>query len=160
MEKKQAKFEARQQQEEFLRAKKLKELEKERIIKEKERQKEEEQMKEDEALRKLKEDQEKKESEEYDKWKDGIIIEEEGENIVDINDEGLINEFLNYIKLRKVVSLEDLSGQFKLPATELIDRLKFLESQNRICGIIDDRGKYIFITEKELAVLFLFNIRR
>lgn len=46
-----------------------------------------------------------------------------------------------------------MSGVFKINSSELIDRLRLLESQGRICGIIDDRGKYIYLTEKELAAI-------
>ena len=115
---------------------------------------EEERKKEEEALNKIKEEQLKKEEEEYNKWKDFMAVQDEGEENVDVNSEDLINDFINYIKLRKVVSLEDLSGEFKLSPNDLVDRLKYLESQGRICGIIDDRGKYIYMTEKELQVIF------
>ncbi len=53
--------------------------------------------------------------------------------------------------MRKVVSLEDLSGVFKLSPNDVVDRLTVLEAQGKISGIVDDRGKYIFLTEKELA---------
>jgi hypothetical protein len=152
MEKKQAKEEAREYQKMVLEAKRLKEQEKEREMKEREMKKDEEKRKEDEILMKLKEEQEKKEQEEFNQWKDLFNVKEEGEEAVDIDSEDLLNDFLNYIKLRKVVSLEDLSGQFKINANDLVDRLKLLESQGRICGIIDDRGKYIYLIEKELQV--------
>merc|ERR1711957_884677 len=64
------------------------------------------------------------------------------------------------IKIRKVVSLEDLTGKFKIPSGELVEKLNYLESTNRICGIIDDRGKYIFLTEKELQSIEKIFIQR
>ena len=70
-----------------------------------------------------------------------------------MNNEDLIQNFVNYIKLRKVVSLEDLSGVFKVNPNDLVERLKILESQGRIAGIVDDRGKYIYMTERELAAI-------
>jgi hypothetical protein len=152
MEKKKAKEEQRDYQKQILEMKRLKEQEKDREIKEREMKREEEQKKEEDAMNKLKEEQKKKEEEEYNKWKDFMAVQDEGEENVDNNSEDLINDFINYIKLRKVVNLEDLSGEFKLSASDLVDRLKHLESQGRICGIIDDRGKYIYMTEKELQV--------
>lgn len=151
MEKKKMKEEQREYQKQMLEAKKLREQEKEREYLEKDRKREEERQKEEEILKKLKDDQEKKENEIFDQWKDKFNIMEEGEEHVDINNEDLINDFINYIKLRKVVALEDLSGQFKINSNELIERLKSLEDNGRICGIIDDRGKYIYLTDKELA---------
>ena len=110
--------------------------------------------------KKIKDEQIKKEEAIYDQWKGGFTVGDQGEELSDLNDENLINDFINYIKLRKVVPLEDLSGEFKLSNNvshlylnqDLLDRLRELENQGRICGIIDDRGKYIFLSEKELTV--------
>ena len=93
-----------------------------------------------------------KEEEMLNQWKGEFTIAETGEDNLDFSNENLIEDFLNYIKIRKVVSLEDLSGEFKINSAELVDRLQQFEKQGRICGIIDDRGKYIYITDKELAV--------
>ena len=29
-----------------------------------------------------------------------------------------------------------------------------MENDGRICGIIDDRGKYLFLSEKDLTVIY------
>jgi DNA-binding MarR family transcriptional regulator len=49
------------------------------------------------------------------------------------------------------VSLDDLAGTFKISSSEVVSRLKDFELNGRICGIVDDRGKYIYLTEKELS---------
>lgn len=152
MEKKKAKEENREHIRQFTEMKKLREEEREREMKEREMKRDEERQKEEDLLRQLKEEQEKRDLAEFDKWKGGFAIAEEGEEKADIDSEDLINDFLTYIKLRKVVSLEDLSGQFKINPNDVVDRLKILESQGKICGIVDDRGKYIYLTEKELQV--------
>lgn len=152
MEKKKAKEEERELNRLILEEKKTKKQEKEKILEEKEKQKEEERLKEEEIERKIREDLKKKEEEEFNKWKDCFDIKEEGEEFEDLTSENMINDFINYIKTRKIVSLEDLSGKFKLSFNELIEKLNYLENSNRLCGIIDDRGKYIFLTEKELKV--------
>jgi len=154
------KQENREYQKMLMEEKKLKEQEKERINQERDMKRDEEKRLEEEALKKLKEEQEKKENEIYDKWKDQMVVAEEGEEVGDLNSEDLINEFINYIKLRKIVSLEDLSGVFKINPNELVERLNFLESQGRISGIVDDRGKYIYLTEKELASIERIFIQR
>ena len=153
MMKKQEKAEQREYQKQMLEAKKLREQQKEKEMLLKEQMKAEEKKKLEEELQKLKEEQEKKDNEIYNQWKDMIKVGEEGEERVDFNDENVINDFLNYIKIRKVVSLEDLSGVFKIPPNDLVDKLNFLEQQGRILGIIDDRGKYIYITEKEMSMI-------
>ena len=151
--KKKEKEEHRLQIKQMLEAKKLKEQEKERERIKKEKLKEEKEKEYEEALKKAKEEEKKKEDDIYNKWKDQIKIGEEGEEKFDFSNEKIINEFLNYIKIRKVISLEDLSGTFKLSPNELVEKLNFFEKEGKILGIIDDRGKYIYITEKEMNMI-------
>ena len=153
MEKKHNKDENRQYMKQMIEDKKLREQEKERDYVEREAKRDEEKRKEEELLQKLKQEQEQKENDIYNQWKDDIAIAEEGEEVADFCNEDLINDFLNYIKLRKVVALEDLSGVFKIHPNDIVDRLKILENQGKIVGILDDRGKYIYITEKELNAI-------
>lgn len=154
MEKKKAKEEAREYNKNLLAEREQRKVEKEKELEERERKKEEERLKEEELVNKIRDEFKKKEEEEYNKWKDCFAVKEEGEEVQELESDNLINDFINYIKLRKVVSLEDLSGQFKIQPNELVEKLNYLEAQGRICGIIDDRGKYIYLTEKELAVNF------
>ena len=158
--KKQEKAEKREHIKQMMEAKKLKEQEKEREMLIKEKLKEEEKRKLEETLQKVKEEQQKKEDEIYNQWKDMIKIGEEGEEKKNFSDENVINEFLNYIKRRKVVSLEDLSGVFKISPNELVEKLNQFEKEGRILGIIDDRGKYIYVTEKEMTMIENLFIRR
>ena len=151
--KKKEKEENRLQMKQFLEAKKLKEQEKERERLKKEKIKEEKEKELEEAIKKVKEEQKKKEDDIYNQWKDQIKIGEEGEEKMDFSNEKIINEFLDYIKIRKVISLEDLSGTFKLSPNDLVEKLNFFEKEGRILGIIDDRGKYIYITEKEMSMI-------
>ena len=151
--KKKEKEEHRLQMKQFLEAKKQKEQEKERERIKKEKLKEEKEKEYEEALKKAKEEEKQKEDELYNKWKDQIKIGEEGEEKFDFSNEKIINEFLNYIKIRKVISLEDLSGTFKLSPNELVEKLNYFEKEGKILGIIDDRGKYIYITEKEMKMI-------
>ena len=151
--KKKEKEEHRLQMKQLLEAKRLKEQEKERERIKKEKLKEEKEKEYEEALKKAKEEEKKKEDDIYNKWKDQIKIGEEGEEKFDFSNEKIINEFLNYIKIRKVISLEDLSGTFKLSPNELVEKLNYFEKEGKILGIIDDRGKYIYITEKEMNMI-------
>jgi len=154
MEKKKAKEEAREYNKSLLDMREKRKLEKEKELDERDRKKEEERLIDEELVNKIREEFKKKEEEEYNKWKDCFDVKEEGEEAQEFESENLINDFIEYIKLRKVVSLEDLSGQFKIQPNEIVEKLNYLESQGRMCGIIDDRGKYIYLTEKELAVNF------
>jgi len=61
-----------------------------------------------------------------------------------------LDRFLNYIRMRKVVMLEDLASDFYLKTHECIDRIRSLEEMGRIDGFFDDRGKYIYLEEEEM----------
>ena len=151
--KKQEKAEQREHMRLIMEEKKRKEQAKEKELLLKEKMKEEEQKKLEEELKKVQEEQKKKEDEEYNKWKDMIKVGEEGEEKMDFTKEETINKFLDYIKIRKVISLEDISGTFKLSPNEIVTKLNQFEKEGRIMGIIDDRGKYIYITEKEMGLI-------
>jgi DDRGK domain. len=55
-------------------------------------------------------------------------------------------------KIRKVVMLEDLANEFRLPTKDVIDRIERLLATKKLTGIIDDRGKFIYITNEEFEV--------
>ena len=100
---------------------------------------------------------EKQEYEEYLKMKAAFSVEEEG---FDENEESesdnLLKEFIDYIKDNKVVLLEDLSRQFKLKTQAAIDRIQELKVSGAITGVLDDQGKFIYISEEELASVAKF----
>lgn len=56
----------------------------------------------------------------------------------------------NYFQAQKVVLLEDLAAHFKLKTQAAIDRITELQSAGELTGVIDDRGKFIYISQKEL----------
>ncbi|KAK4714857.1 hypothetical protein R3W88_020764 [Solanum pinnatisectum] len=50
----------------------------------------------------------------------------------------------------KCVPLEDLAAEFKLRTQECINRINSLEEMGRLSGVMDDRGKYIYISLEEM----------
>jgi len=114
---------------------------------------EEKQRKEQEE--KEKEEQARKEEEEYRKLVESFTIDEEG--CEDIREEGeetsLLQEFISFVQRNKVVLLEDLAAQFKLKTQEAIDRLQHLVAEGQLTGVIDDRGKFIYISQQELEAV-------
>lgn len=46
--------------------------------------------------------------------------------------------------------LEDLAAEFKLKTQAAIDRITDLQASGELTGVIDDRGKFIYISQKEL----------
>jgi flagellar biosynthesis GTPase FlhF len=65
--------------------------------------------------------------------------------------QGLLGEFVDFIKAKKVVPYEDLAATFNLKTQEAINRVQALERMGRITGVEDDRGKFIFISTEVRA---------
>jgi hypothetical protein len=132
-------------------------------LREEERKKADEQQKKleekkAEEERKAKEERERKEHEEYLKLKEAFTVDEEGEKELETeeNSQALLQEFIDYIKTNKVVQLESLASQFNLRTQEAIDRIHDLQEMGRLTGVVDDRGKFIFISQEELEAFALF----
>ena len=158
--KKQEKAEQKERMRLFLEEKKNREKEKEKELLLKQKMKEQEEKELEEEIQRVKEEQKKKDDDIYNQWKDMMKVGEEGVEKLDFKDEEVINKFLDYIKIRKVVSLEDISGTFKLSPNDIVLKLNKFEKEGRITGIIDDRGKYIYITEKEMSLIEKMFINR
>jgi hypothetical protein len=95
--------------------------------------------------------------------------------------QGLLQEFIDYIKVHKVVVLEELAANFGLRTEvrivvcvwphvarrsgarrcghviwclqEAVNRVRGLEEMGYITGVIDDRGKFIYISEVRIHLI-------
>ncbi|KAH7980611.1 hypothetical protein HPB49_017580 [Dermacentor silvarum] len=112
-------------------------IDEERRKQEEQREKELEAEREAEEKR-LKEEKEKQELEEYLKLKEAFSVEGEGFDAATEEEK------------EKVVILEDLAAKFQLKTQECIDRVQALLADETLVGVIDDRGKFIYITRQEL----------
>lgn len=91
---------------------------------------------------------------EFEKWKGEFSIDAEGSTENDAQDKkDLLSEFVEYIKKHKCVPLEDLAAEFRLRTQECINRIASLESMGRLSGVMDDRGKYIYISLEEMKAV-------
>jgi len=133
--------ERKEREEKLYQDRKKKEAEEERLEKEKE-----------EMEKKLKEEKERQEHEEYLKLKSQFSVEEEGQDaeLSDLDSQSLLNAFVNFIKESKVVVLEDLAAEFKLKTQDAINRINQVEEMGLLTGVMDDRGKYIYVSEEEM----------
>ena len=73
---------------------------------------------------------------------------------------GLLAEFVDYIAEKKVVVLEELAAEFGLRTQDAVSRVQALEQMGRITGVMDDRGKFIFISRDEMAEVAAFINRK
>lgn len=123
----------------------------------KEEEREARQAAREEAARLAKEEEERKKQEEYDKWKDMFSVDDAGEEVGgEAEDEGLLVRFVSFIKRQKVAELEDLASEFTLPVQDVISRVQALEMMGYISGVIDDRGKFIYIERTEMEAMAQF----
>ncbi|ERL93129.1 DDRGK domain-containing protein 1 [Dendroctonus ponderosae] len=162
--KKRAKLEAKAEKkaarevEEKSRLERQKKLELEELerAKQKEKEEAEEKAKEEEEKR-AKEEKERKEQEEYLKMKEAFQVEEEGYEEGDQEDsQNLLQEFVNHIKDNKVIIIEDLAARFKLKTQACLDRIKDLQNDDILTGVIDDRGKFIYVSKSEMDAVAKF----
>jgi len=121
----------------------------------KEEEKERERLEEEERLRIL-EEKRKAEEEAYNAMKVDFEIEEEGEVNTDeqlSKEADLLNQFVEHIKTKKIVYLEELASNFSLKTQDCIDRIKQLLEDEILSGVIDDRGKFIYVTNEEMQAV-------
>uniref|UniRef100_A0A224XLU3 DDRGK domain-containing protein 1 n=1 Tax=Panstrongylus lignarius TaxID=156445 RepID=A0A224XLU3_9HEMI len=155
-----AKAEKKAQREAEEREREEKKKKKEQLEEDRKRQEEKEKLEEErreEEERKAKEEQERREHEEYLKMKAAFSIEEEGfdESEMEANS-NLLLDFITYIQDTKVINLEDLAARFKMKTQSVIDRIQHLQNEGRLTGVIDDRGKFIYISQSELESIAKF----
>ncbi|VDM97965.1 unnamed protein product [Thelazia callipaeda] len=156
----QAKEERRKQREaELLEREERKKREKEneeRLQKERE-EKEREEEEERKRKRLEKEEREKREEEEYRKLREDFVIDQEGfDEVEEDESRNLLKDFEDYIRNTKVVNMDELGAYFNLRTEDAIDRLNYLMKNGNITGVIDDRGKFIYITAEELQAVAKF----
>lgn len=162
MEKKQEKAELRQFDQQQRDAYKEAEEAKIAARKQKDKEREEKQRLKEEVEKKAKEEEEKKQQEEFNKWRTMMTVDDEGSGEAEetSEDKDLLRKFVLYIKEHKVVMLEDLAAEFNLHVQDCISRVQGLELMGYVTGVIDDRGKFIYVSEEELSKVAKFINRK
>lgn len=114
-----------------------------------------EELRKEEEARALKEKEEEAANAEFEKWKGAFSVKEEGTAEEEMHDggQGLLFDFVEYIKKHKCIPLEDLAAEFKLRTQDCINRILSLEKMGRLSGVMDDRGKYIYISLEEMKAV-------
>jgi len=129
---------------------------------EKERKAEEElekqlELEKEEQLKKEILEREQREHEEYLLMKAAFTVEEQGfEAGEEVVEENLLQRFIDYVKDTKIVMLEELAATFQLKTQDAIDRLQKLVEEGELTGVIDDRGKFIYISREEMEAVAKF----
>jgi len=109
----------------------------------------------EEEMRRAAEERQRREDAEAAKWMGMISVEGEGqEEVTEAQSaEALLNRFVAYIQERKMVPLEEIAVEFHLRSAEVVDRIQNLEAMGRLTGVMDERGKYIYISAEEMQAV-------
>lgn len=155
---KEAKRQARELQESDRDDRRQREAQRLDEAKQRQAQQEDQAKAEAEIERKKLEEEKKKEEEEYQAMKAMFSVVEDGTVADQIAEEsqGLLGEFVDFIKEKKVVLVEELATRFQLKTKDAIMRLQALEEMGRVTGVMDDRGKFIYISEEEMKDIAKF----
>eukprot|EP00771_Trimastix_marina_P002886 gnl/Trimastix_PCT/4056.p1 GENE.gnl/Trimastix_PCT/4056~~gnl/Trimastix_PCT/4056.p1 ORF type:complete len:306 (+),score=99.76 gnl/Trimastix_PCT/4056:74-991(+) len=117
----------------------------------------EEEEREREAERARIEEQRRKEEEEYQRVKHLIQEVDSGMEAGGGGDDPeLLSRFIAHIQERRFVVLEDLAAEFHLRPQEAINRVIALQTSRQLTGVIDDRGRFIYIAPAQLHSLAEF----
>ena len=115
----------------------------------------------EEREREEREAAEKRKQEELEKWSTMFSVEETGEDATAAEeDEGRLGRFVAQLKTSKVSVLEELASEFGMKVHDVLDRLMALEAMGHVTGVIDERGKFIFITSEEMRAVASFVTRK
>ena len=68
----------------------------------------------------------------------------------------MLERFVSFIERRKTVTLEELGAAFGLRASDAIDRIRSLEKEGRLSGIMDERGAFIHVSREEFEAVAEF----
>ena len=110
----------------------------------------------EEQLKREAEEKERQEHEAYLKLKASFIVEEQGFDAEEIVEDDLLQRFVEHVQKQKIVLLEELAATFQLKTQDAIDRLQKLVAEGTLTGVIDDRGKFIYISKSEMEAVAKF----
>ncbi|RHY00027.1 hypothetical protein DYB36_001378 [Aphanomyces astaci] len=92
--------------------------------------------------------QEAEDQVEFDKWRALISVEDAGTD-ADVVD-GSVDDSNLLMQAHKVVVLEDVAAEFGLRTEDARDRVAALVASGRLSGLLDDRGKFVSISDHEM----------
>jgi len=103
----------------------------------------------------------RQDEEEYQRLRQEIVVEQAGteqKSAAEVRE--LLARMADYILAYKVVTLEELSSEFHIRTQDAVRWLKELDSTGKITGVMDDRGKYVHITDDEMQQVADFMLQR
>lgn len=114
--------------------------------------------KEELALAELREEKKRKNDEEYKLWTAHIGVESKGELGSADDHEKKLREFLTVeSKLAtKALLLDDTAKRFDVTVERLVAMIEAMVFRDEISGVFDDRGKFVFVTQRQYEEIAKF----
>lgn len=156
---KQQKREFKQARAEAIRQGELRKKEMEAARAEREAAREEEHMMRDEERRKEEHKRLVQEERVYSQWKGKISVQARGggpEGESDANADSVRDRIEAFVKMHKVVTLEETAAEVSLGPRKTKTILEGLQKSGRVPGVFDDRGKFVYVTAQELELIAEF----
>ena len=115
----------------------------------------------EEEIRRAAEERARREAEEAEKWMHTFTLEAAGEEILSREaGEAQLSKMVEYLQRRKTAALEEVSAEFGLRTSEVVTKVQALEAEGRITGVMDDRGKFIYVSREEMEAVADFIRKR
>lgn len=107
------------------------------------------------------EERARREEEEAQQWMHTFTVEDAGEEALSQEQgEELLNSMVEYLQTRKTVALEELAAEYGIRTADAVSKVQSLEAEGRITGVMDDRGKFIYVSREEMAAVADFIRKR
>ncbi|KDD74534.1 DDRGK domain-containing protein [Helicosporidium sp. ATCC 50920] len=91
------------------------------------------------------------------KWRSTFAVEAVGEAAATDEEVAAQTQRLaEYVRQRKMVALDEAAAEVGLRVADVISRIKELEDAGELTGILDERGKYIYISRQEMEAVSNF----
>jgi len=119
--------------------------ERRQLVEKKERERREVVNKEEERCLREREQQERKQVE-HTEWKTFIRNEEREHEIS-------VREFVSEVKSQKVVRVGDIAERYRVSPQQISARIKELQDSNRINGVLDEHGRFVYIGPNEMKAV-------
>ncbi|BHF64452.1 DDRGK domain-containing protein 1 [Sparganum proliferum] len=107
----------------------------------------------------LRQEEEARQQAEYELLKASFLVVDEGTSVkpVDAAAEAEFERaFVDAIKQAKVITLERLCVEFDLKTEACVEKIKSLLARKQLSGVLDDRGKFIYIEDSEYEAIAKF----
>jgi hypothetical protein len=119
---------------------------------------------EEAAVAHLREERKRQQEEEYQRWKGLVDVEARGELGAQDDREQQLRTWLVTTACRdprsKVLMLEEVARRYETGVEKIVALLEKMVEEGLFTGVVDDRGKFLFVSEDELNAVAKFISQR